>query len=212
MQVVEAVNATYPRLLLDMKNVWLRRLTGDDGDDSGDVTVPVVEGGDDFAAEGYARASGKPGVCIATSGPGAANLVSGLADVLLDSVPLVAITGQVPRRMIGTDAFQETPIIEVTRSITEHNYLVLDVEDIPRVVSEAFYLARTGRPDPVLIDVPNDIQQRLVVPKWDEPMRSRNENGVVGVKVGSQRGGDGDGDGVGSVRSSNEVVIVMVSD
>lgn len=133
--------------------------------------LPRHEQGGVFAAEGYARASGKPGVCIATSGPGATNLVSGLADALLDSVPLIAITGQVPRRMIGTDAFQETPIVEVTRSITKHNYLVLDVEDIPRVVREAFYLARTGRPGPVLIDVPKDIQQQLVVPKWDEPMR-----------------------------------------
>ncbi|PWA40181.1 acetolactate synthase 1 [Artemisia annua] len=133
--------------------------------------LPRHEQGGVFAAEGYARASGKPGVCIATSGPGATNLVSGLADALLDSIPLVAITGQVPRRMIGTDAFQETPIVEVTRSITKHNYLVLDVEDIPRVVREAFYLARTGRPGPVLIDVPKDIQQQLVVPKWDEPMR-----------------------------------------
>lgn len=112
-----------------------------------------------------------PGVCIATSGPGATNLVSGLADALLDSVPIVAITGQVPRRMIGTDAFQETPIVEVTRSITKHNYLVLNVEDIPRIVREAFYLARTGRPGPVLIDVPKDIQQQMVVPDWDQPMR-----------------------------------------
>nr|GEW27396.1 acetohydroxyacid synthase 1 [Tanacetum cinerariifolium] len=133
--------------------------------------LPRHEQGGVFAAEGYARASGKPGVCIATSGPGATNLVSGLADALLDSVPLIAITGQVPRRMIGTDAFQETPIVEVTRSITKHNYLVLDVDDIPRVVKEAFYLATTGRPGPVLIDVPKDIQQQLVVPKWDEPMR-----------------------------------------
>nr|QCQ77637.1 acetolactate synthase [Glebionis coronaria] len=133
--------------------------------------LPRHEQGGVFAAEGYARACGKPGVCIATSGPGATNLVSGLADALLDSVPIVAITGQVTRRMIGTDAFQETPIVEVTRSITKHNYLVLDVDDIPRVVREAFFLARSGRPGPVLIDVPKDIQQQLVVPKWDEPMR-----------------------------------------
>ncbi|KAK3043239.1 hypothetical protein RJ639_002482 [Escallonia herrerae] len=133
--------------------------------------LPRHEQGGVFAAEGYARASGIPGVCIATSGPGATNLVSGLADALLDSVPLVAITGQVPRRMIGTDAFQETPIVEVTRSITKHNYLVLDVEDIPRIVREAFFLASSGRPGPVLIDVPKDIQQQLVVPNWDRPMR-----------------------------------------
>ncbi|KAL9247523.1 hypothetical protein vseg_020949 [Gypsophila vaccaria] len=133
--------------------------------------LPRHEQGGIFAADGYARATGRVGVCIATSGPGATNLVSGLADALLDSVPLVAITGQVPRRMIGTDAFQETPIVEVTRSITKHNYLVLDVEDIPRVVKEAFYLANSGRPGPVLIDVPKDIQQQLIVPDWDVPMR-----------------------------------------
>ncbi|KAK1376107.1 Acetolactate synthase [Heracleum sosnowskyi] len=133
--------------------------------------LPRHEQGGIFAAEGYARATGRPGICIATSGPGATNLVSGLADALLDSTPLVAITGQVPRRMIGTDAFQETPIVEVTRSITKHNYLVLNVEDIPRIVKEAFFLATSGRPGPVLIDIPKDIQQQLVVPDWDQPMR-----------------------------------------
>ncbi|XP_052176200.1 acetolactate synthase 1, chloroplastic [Diospyros lotus] len=132
--------------------------------------LPRHEQGGVFAAEGYARASGLPGVCIATSGPGATNLVSGLADAMLDSIPIVAITGQVPRRMIGTDAFQETPIVEVTRSITKHNYLVLNVEDIPRIVREAFFLASSGRPGPVLIDIPKDIQQQLVVPRWDQPM------------------------------------------
>ncbi|KAL6958044.1 Agglutinin-like protein 1 precursor [Sarracenia purpurea var. burkii] len=108
--------------------------------------LPRHEQGGIFAAEGYARASGLTGVCIATSGPGATNLVSGLADAMLDSVPIVAITGQVPRRMIGTDAFQETPIVEVTRSIIKHNYLILDVEEIPRIVREAFFLASSGRP------------------------------------------------------------------
>ncbi|KAF7803474.1 Acetolactate synthase 2, chloroplastic [Senna tora] len=133
--------------------------------------LPRHEQGGVFAAEGYARSSGLPGVCIATSGPGATNLVSGLADALLDSVPLIAITGQVPRRMIGTDAFQETPIVEVTRSITKHNYLVLDVNDIPRVVSEAFFLATSGRPGPVLIDIPKDIQQQPAIPNWDQPIK-----------------------------------------
>ncbi|KAF8686209.1 hypothetical protein HU200_043590 [Digitaria exilis] len=128
------------------------------------------EQGEAFAASGYARSSGRVGVCVATSGPGATNLVSALADALLDSVPMVAITGQVPRRMIGTDAFQETPIVEVTRSITKHNYLVLDVEDIPRVVQEAFFLAASGRPGPVLVDIPKDIQQQMAVPVWDTPM------------------------------------------
>ncbi|KAJ0988802.1 hypothetical protein J5N97_007158 [Dioscorea zingiberensis] len=129
------------------------------------------EQGESFAAEGYARATGRPGVCVATSGPGATNLVSALADALLDSVPLVAVTGQVPRRMIGTDAFQETPIVEVTRSITKHNYLVLDVDDIPRIIKEAFFLATSGRPGPVLVDIPKDIQQQLTVPDWSAPIR-----------------------------------------
>ncbi|KAF9618319.1 hypothetical protein IFM89_000954 [Coptis chinensis] len=124
-----------------------------------------------YPAEGYARASGKTGVCIATSGPGATNLVSGLADAMLDSIPIVAITGQVPRRMIGTDAFQETPIVEVTRSITKHNYLVLDIDDLPRIVREAFYLASSARPGPVLIDIPKDVQQQLTVPKWNSLVR-----------------------------------------
>ncbi|TKY73645.1 Acetolactate synthase 3 [Spatholobus suberectus] len=132
--------------------------------------LPRHEQGGVFAAEGFARSTGLPGVCIATSGPGATNLVSGLADALMDSVPVVAVTGQVPRRMIGTDAFQETPIVEVTRSITKHNYLVLDVDDIPRVVAEAFFVATSGRPGPVLIDVPKDVQQQLAVPDWDQPV------------------------------------------
>jgi acetolactate synthase-1/2/3 large subunit len=129
------------------------------------------EQGEIFAAEGYAKTTGDVGVCIATSGPGATNLVTGLADALLDSVPLVAITGQVPRRMIGTDAFQETPIVEVTRQITKHNYLVMDVADLPRVIKEAFFLARTGRPGPVLVDVPKDVQQQLAVPDWGARMQ-----------------------------------------
>ncbi|CAI9102652.1 OLC1v1000952C1 [Oldenlandia corymbosa var. corymbosa] len=133
--------------------------------------LPRHEQGGIFAAEGYARASGLPGVCIASSGPGATNLMSGLADALRDSIPLVAITGQVPHKMIGTDAFQETPIVEVTRAITKHNYLVTDVEDIPRVVHEAFFIANTGRPGPVLIDVPKDLQLQMVIPDWNQPMR-----------------------------------------
>nr|WOV65536.1 acetolactate synthase 5 [Linum usitatissimum] len=133
--------------------------------------LPRHEQGGVFAAEGYARSSGRVGVCIATSGPGATNLVSGLADAMLDSVPLVAITGQVPRRMIGTDAFQETPIVEVTKSITKHNYLVGDVDDIPIIVKEAFYIASTGRPGPVLIDIPKDVQQQLAIPNWNRQVR-----------------------------------------
>ena len=124
------------------------------------------EQGEVFAAEGYGKATGKIGVCIATSGPGATNLVTGLADALLDSVPMVAITGQVPRAMIGTDAFQETPIVEITRQITKHNYLVMNVEEIPRIIREAFFLASSGRPGPVLVDIPKDVQQQMSVPYW----------------------------------------------
>jgi acetolactate synthase I/II/III large subunit len=131
------------------------------------------EQGEVFAAEGYGKATGKVGVCIATSGPGATNLVTGLADALLDSVPMVAITGQVPRAMIGTDAFQETPIVEITRQITKHNYLVMNVEEIPRIIREAFFLANSGRPGPVLVDIPKDVQQQMCVPYW-QPKVSLN--------------------------------------
>ncbi|OMP05814.1 hypothetical protein CCACVL1_01823 [Corchorus capsularis] len=151
---------------------FLSRYALDEPRKGANILVEALhEQGGVFAAEGYARSPGLPGVYIATSGLGATNLVSGLADDLLDSIPIVAITGQVPRRMIGTDAFQETPIIEVTRSITKHNYLVLEVDDIPRIVSEAFFLATSGRPDPVLIDIPKDIQQQLAVPNWNQPIR-----------------------------------------
>ena len=124
--------------------------------------LPRHEQGGIFAAEGYARATGKPGVVMATSGPGALNLVTGLADAKMDSVPLVAITGQVPTHVIGTDAFQETPMVEVSRAITKHHYLVQHARDIARIVKEAFHLARTGRPGPVLIDIPKDVQNTLV--------------------------------------------------
>src|SRR6266513_4675151 len=114
--------------------------------------LPRHEQGGAFAAQGYARSTGKPGVCMATSGPGATNLVTAIADAKMDSIPLVAITGQVKTRVIGTDAFQETPIVEVCRGITKHSYLVTDVEDLTRVIREAFHIATTGRPGPVLID------------------------------------------------------------
>jgi len=110
------------------------------------------------AADGYARATGKVGVCMATSGPGATNLITGIANACLDSVPIVAITGQVARPFIGKDAFQETDITGITLPITKHNYLVLDTGSLAKVVKEAFYLARTGRPGPVLIDLPRDVQ------------------------------------------------------
>lgn len=109
------------------------------------------------AADGYARSKGKVGVCIATSGPGATNLVTGIATAYMDSVPLVALTGQVPTAMIGNDAFQEADIVGITRPITKQNYLVKRTEDLGRIVKEAFYLARSGRPGPVLIDIPKDV-------------------------------------------------------
>src|SRR5437879_4781685 len=110
------------------------------------------------AADGYARATGKVGVCVATSGPGATNLVTGLATAFMDSTPIVAITGQVARPFIGRDAFQETDILGVTQPITKHNFLVQRVEDLADIAHEAFRLARSGRPGPVVIDVPKDIQ------------------------------------------------------
>src|SRR6202165_962313 len=122
--------------------------------------LPRHEQGGGFAAEGYARSTGKVGVCVATSGPGATNFVTCIADAKMDSVPLVAITGQVKTHVIGTDAFQETPIIEVSRAITKHHYLVTRAEDLTRVVKEAFYVASTGRHGPVLIDVPKDVQEK----------------------------------------------------
>jgi acetolactate synthase-1/2/3 large subunit len=109
------------------------------------------------AAEGYARATGKVGVCLATSGPGATNLVTGIANAYMDSIPMVAFTGQVPRSMIGNDAFQEANITGITMPITKHNYLVQDAKDLPRTIKEAFHIASTGRPGPVLIDLPKDI-------------------------------------------------------
>lgn len=110
------------------------------------------------AADGYARATGKVGVCLATSGPGATNLVTGLATAHMDSVPLVAITGQVPSHMIGTDAFQETDITGITLPITKHNFLVTDIEELASAMKQAFHLARTGRPGPVLVDIAKDVQ------------------------------------------------------
>ncbi len=116
------------------------------------------EQGAAHAAQGYARATGKVGVCFATSGPGATNLVTGIADAYLDSTPMVAITGQVGRPFIGKDAFQEIDITGITLPITKHNYMVTDPADMAKTVKEAFYLARTGRPGPVLIDIPKDVQ------------------------------------------------------
>jgi acetolactate synthase-1/2/3 large subunit len=120
------------------------------------------------AAEGYARTSGKVGVCVATSGPGATNLVTALADAMMDSVPIVAITGQVASQFIGKDAFQETDVTGITQPITKHNYLVTEVDDLAYVFKEAFYIARTGRPGPVLIDVAKNAQVARTTPQWPE--------------------------------------------
>src|SRR5688572_24458515 len=117
------------------------------------------EQGAGHAAQGYAMVTGRVGVCMATSGPGATNLVTAIADAYMDSVPIVAITGQVPSGSIGTDAFQEADIVGITMPITKHNFLVTHVDDIPRTIAEAFHLASTGRPGPVLVDLPKDILQ-----------------------------------------------------
>jgi len=116
------------------------------------------EQGATHAAEGYARSTGKPGVVLVTSGPGATNAVTGIVDALMDSIPLVVITGQVATHLIGTDAFQECDTIGITRPCTKHNYLVKDVADLPRILHEAFHIATTGRPGPVVIDIPKDVQ------------------------------------------------------
>jgi acetolactate synthase-1/2/3 large subunit len=125
------------------------------------------EQGAGHAAEGYARASGRVGVCVGTSGPGATNLVTPIADAWMDSTPLVAITGQVSSAVLGTDAFQETDITGITIPITKHSYLVTDVNELPRVFREAFHIASTGRQGPVLIDVTKDAQQAHSTPQWD---------------------------------------------
>ena len=116
------------------------------------------EQGATHMADGFARASGRVGVCVGTSGPGATNMVTGLATAMMDSVPIVAITGQVGTRVIGSDAFQETDVTGVTLPVTKHNYLVTDVHDLPHIIREAFHIARSGRPGPVLIDIPKDVQ------------------------------------------------------
>lgn len=161
--------------------------------------LPRHEQGGVFAAEGYARATGRPGVCMATSGPGATNLISGIADAYMDSIPLVAITGQVPQEMIGKGAFQETDVFGMTLPIVKHSYLVWDINDIPRIVKEAFFIARSGRPGPVLIDLPKNIQNQRAQPIFPREIHLRGYtpergpldevalNEVIGLIKGSQR-------------------------
>jgi len=131
------------------------------------------EQGAAHAADGYARATAKVGVCLATSGPGATNLTTGIANAYMDSIPIVAITGQVKTFLIGNDAFQEADITGVTRPITKHNYLVKQTKDLARVIREAFYIASSGRPGPVLIDIPVDVQQQDVEFIWPEEVDIR---------------------------------------
>jgi acetolactate synthase-1/2/3 large subunit len=150
--------------------------------------LPRHEQGGSFAAEGYARATGKAGVCMSTSGPGATNLVTAIADAYLDSCPLIAITGQVNQNMIGRGAFQETDIIGVTLPIVKHSYLITDVNDIPRIVKEAFYIAQSGRPGPVVIDVPKNIQQAKTQPVW--PTLEQIKKGLRGYNQPDLRADD----------------------
>ena len=131
------------------------------------VILPRHEQGGGFMAHGYARSTGKVGVCMATSGPGAMNLLTTISDAFMDSVPMVAITGQVFQSLIGKSAFQETDVFGMTLPIVKHSYLVLDAEDLPRIIKEAFIIAKGGRPGPVVIDIPKDVQQRVFVPDFD---------------------------------------------
>src|SRR5512147_279530 len=128
------------------------------------------------AADGYARASGKPGVALVTSGPGATNTVTGIATASMDSIPLVVFTGQVPTMLIGNDAFQEADIVGITRPCTKYNFLVKDVKDIAQTVKEAFHIAMTGRPGPVLIDLPKDVTTHKAEFVWPEAIKMRSYN------------------------------------
>ncbi len=136
--------------------------------------LPRHEQGGSFAAEGYARATGKVGVCMATSGPGATNLMSAIADAYMDSIPLVCLTGQVYSKYIGKMAFQETDFYGMTLPVVKHSYLVMDAKDLPRIFKEAFQIARSGRPGPVIIDLPKDVQQTKLQPVFPPTVEFRN--------------------------------------
>lgn len=138
--------------------------------------LPRHEQGGAFAAGGYARTTGKAGVCMATSGPGATNLVTGLADAYMDSVPVVAITGQVPQEMIGRGAFQETDFFGMTLPVVKHSYLVMDSHEIPHIIKEAFHIAQTGRPGPVVVDIPKNIQNQIAQPIFPTGLTLRGYN------------------------------------
>ena len=142
------------------------------------------EQGAAHAADGYARATGKPGVCVATSGPGATNLVTGIATAYMDSIPMIALTGQVPCDLLGRDSFQEVDITGITLPITKHNFLVKDVKDLARTIKEAFHIATTGRPGPVLIDVPKDVQVSKTKFKYPETTHLKGYKPTVGGNKG----------------------------
>lgn len=131
------------------------------------VVLPRHEQGGGFMAQGYARATGKTGVCMVTSGPGAMNLLTTISDAFMDSIPMVAITGQVFQSLIGKNAFQETDVFGMTLPIVKHSYMVLDPKDLPQIIKEAFLIARSGRPGPVVIDIPKDVQQAMFTPNFD---------------------------------------------
>ena len=137
------------------------------------------EQGATHAAEGYAKATGKPGVVLVTSGPGATNTVTGIADAYMDSIPIVVFTGQVPLKLIGNDAFQEADIVGITRPITKHSYLVRDVRELAKTIKEAFYIATTGRPEPVLVDLPKDIMAQKTTFDYPDTVKLRSYNPVV---------------------------------
>ncbi|HQO77907.1 MAG TPA: thiamine pyrophosphate-binding protein, partial [Thermodesulfobacteriota bacterium] len=131
------------------------------------------------AADGYARASGKVGVCLVTSGPGATNTVTGIATAYMDSIPVVIFTGQVPTPLIGNDAFQEADIVGITRPCTKHNYLVKDIKDLTNTIKEAFWIAKTGRPGPVLVDLPKDVMNASMEYHYPKKVHLRGYNPTI---------------------------------
>jgi acetolactate synthase I/II/III large subunit len=180
------------------------------------TVLPRHEQGGAFAAGGYGRATGRAGVCMATSGPGATNLVTGIADAYMDSVPLVAITGQVAQAMIGKGGFQETDIYGMTLPVVKHSYLITDINDIPRIVKEAFHIAQTGRPGPVLIDLPKNVQQARTQPVFPQqvnlrgyhPNRQASDlelNEIIGLIEKSERPVLYVGGGIVSANASEEL-------
>ena len=148
------------------------------------VVLPRHEQGLIHAAEGYARATGKVGVCVVTSGPGATNLITGLADAHYDSIPLVCITGQVPLGLIGNDAFQEVDIVGMTRSVTKYGVTVRARKDLGKILKMAFHIASTGKPGPVVVDIPKDIQTETGDSEYPSSVQNRGYKPVEGVHVG----------------------------